>query len=36
MDGNPNFQVTGELRQLTPQELRQILQLHELYLARQA
>ncbi|HEX4193970.1 MAG TPA: pentapeptide repeat-containing protein, partial [Stellaceae bacterium] len=35
MDGNPNLGL-GELRQLTPQELRQILQLHELYLAREA
>jgi uncharacterized protein YjbI with pentapeptide repeats len=35
MDGNPNIGL-GELRQLTPQELRQILQLHELYLAREA
>src|SRR6185312_5406823 len=35
MDGNSRV-GPGELRQLTPQELRQILQLHELYLAREA
>src|SRR5262244_371119 len=36
MDGNHQRLAGGELCQLTPQELRQILQLHELFLAREA